>query len=80
MSLASFAIGSKEVVAASIAPSTAVLIISATSTNAIDDEQDDELDLRDADRAATMITATAATKWIRMLRCVRSTWTTPSIA
>ena len=35
MSLASFAIGSKDVVAASIVPSTAVLIISATSTNVI---------------------------------------------
>ena len=80
MSLASLAIGSKEVVAASIAPSTAVLIISATRTNAIEINRTLNSIFETPTATATTITATAAAKWIRMLRCVRNTWITPSIA
>ena len=50
MSFASFAIGSNDVVAASIAPSIAVLIISATSTNVIESSSAISSMLRDADR------------------------------
>ena len=80
MSFASFAIGSKEVVAASIAPSIAVLIISATSTNAIASNRAISSIFETPTATAPTITATAAAKWIRMLRCVRRTWITPSIA
>ena len=80
MSFASFAIGSKEVVATSIAASSAVLIISAISTNAIAISSAISSSLVTSATIATTSTATATAKWIRMFRCVRSTWMIPSKA
>ena len=50
MSLASFAIGSNEVEATSTAASTAVLSISAISTNDDRDQERDQLEPRDVER------------------------------
>jgi hypothetical protein len=73
MSLASFAMGSNDVVAASIAPSIAVLIISATRTNEIAIRSAISSIFETPTATAATMTATATAKWIRMLRCVRST-------
>ena len=80
MSFASFAIGSNEVVATSIAPSIAVLIISVISTNAIASRSAIRSALVTFSQIAITITTAATAKWIRMFRCVRSTWTIPSNA
>ena len=80
MSLASFAIGSNDVVATSIAASTAVLIISAISTNAIASRSAISSSLSTPEIRAATSTSTATAKWIRMFRCVRSTWMIPSKA
>src|SRR5581483_6834871 len=68
-SLASFAIGSNDVVATSIAPSIAELIISAIRTI-----------FETATTSARTMTPIPTTKWIRMFRCVRRTWMIPSNA
>ena len=80
MSLASLAIGSNEVDAMSTAASTAVLIISAISTNAIESSSTISSILETSTASAAISTATAMRKWIRMFRCVRSTWMIPSKA
>ena len=80
MSFASFAIGSNEVVATSIAPSIAVLIISAISTNVIASRSAISSIFVTETISASTITDTATTKWIRMFRCVRSAWMIPSNA
>jgi hypothetical protein len=80
MSFASFAIGSKEVVATSIAPSIALLIISAISTNAIESISAISSSFETPVASASTSTATAIAKWIRMFRCVRRTWMIPSNA
>ena len=80
MSLASFAIGSNDVDAMSTAASTAVLIISAIRTNAIASRSTISSILETSKASAAMRTATAMRKWIRMFRCVRSTWMIPSNA
>jgi hypothetical protein len=73
MSFASFAIGSNDVVATSIAPSIAVLIISAISTNAIASSSAINSSLETSTASAAISTISATAKWIRMFRCVRST-------
>ena len=80
MSFASFAIGSNELVATSIAPSIAVLIISAISTNVIEISSAISSSFVTSATTATTSTTTATAKWIRMFRCVRSTWMIPSNA
>ena len=80
MSLASFAIGSNDVVAMSIAASMPVFSISAISTNVIEISERDQLQLRHVDDSAATSTRNATTKWIRMFRCVRRTWMIPSNA
>src|SRR4051794_17288272 len=80
MSLASFAIGSKEVEAMSTAASTAVLIISVINTKAIDSSSTISSIFETSTASAAISTATAMRKWIRMFRCVRSTWMIPSNA
>ena len=80
MSFASFASGSNDVVATSIAASTAVLIISAISTNAIESSSAISSKRWTPVTTAAISTPIAITKWMRMLRCVRSTWMTPSNA
>ena len=80
MSFASFAIGSNDVDATSTAASIAVLIISAISTNAIARSSAISSRRETSNASAATSTATAAPKWIRMFRCVRSTWMIPSIA
>ena len=80
MSFASFAIGSNEVVAMSIAPSIAVLIISAIRTNVIEMSSAISSSFVTFTISARTITATATAKWMRMFRCVRSTWMIPSTA
>ncbi len=80
MSFASFAIGSKDVVATSIAPSIAELIISAIRTNVIEIRSAISSIFETSTISAVMRTPTATTKWIRMFRCVRRTWMIPSNA
>ena len=80
MSFASFAIGSKEVDAMSTAASTAVLIISVISTKAIESSSTISSIFETSTASAAISTATAMRKWIRMFRCVRSTWMIPSKA
>src|SRR5581483_5185665 len=80
MSLASFAIGSNDVVAMSIAASTAVFSISAISTNVIEISSAISSNLLTLITSATTSTTNATAKWMRMLRCVRRTWMTPSTA
>ena len=80
MSFASFAIGSNELVATSIAPSIAVLIISAISTKAIASRSEISSILVTFSTSATTSTTAATAKWMRMFRCVRSTWMIPSNA
>ena len=80
MSLASFAIGSNEVVAMSIAPSIALLIISAIRTNVIEMSRAISSKRVTLTISASTTTASAITTWMRMFRCVRSTWMIPSIA
>src|SRR2546423_949560 len=80
MSLASFACGSKEVVAVSIALSIAVLIISAIRTNAIERRSAISSSSFTPEANATTSTTTATRKWMRMFRCVRRTWMTTSRA
>ncbi len=80
MSFASFAIGSNDVVATSIAPSIAELIISAIRTNVIEIRSAISSIFVTSTSSAAISTAAAITKWIRMFRCVRSTWMIPSNA
>src|SRR6266540_1283591 len=80
MSFASFAIGSNDVVATSIAPSIAVLIISAIRTNEIARSSAISSSRETFVASPTMRTMTAIAKWIRMFRWVRSTWMIPSKA
>ena len=80
MSFASFAIGSNEVVATSIAPSIAVFTISAISTKAITISSAISSNLFTPVTSAAISTTTASRKWIRMFRCVRRTWMIPSNA
>ena len=80
MSFASFAIGSNDVVATSIAASTAVFSISAISTNAIASSSAISSSLSTPETSAAISTSAAIRKWIRMFRCVRSTWMIPSNA
>src|SRR5579859_996739 len=80
MSFASLASGSKDVVATSIACSIAELIISATSTNAIESSSAISSNRFTPAHTAPTITPIAIAKWMRMLRCVRRTWISPSIA
>ena len=80
MSFASFAIGSNEVVATSIAASTAVFSISAISTNAIASSSAISSSLSTPETSAAIRTSAATMKWMRMFRCVRSTWMIPSNA
>ena len=80
MSLASFASGSNEVVATSIACSIAVLSISAMSTNAIASSSAISSSLVTPTTSAATSTTDRDAKWIRMFRCVRSTWMIPSKA
>src|SRR5215831_666942 len=80
MSFASLAIGSNDVVATSMAPSIAVLIISAISTNAIASRSAISSSFVTSAKIAATRTTTAIPKWIRMFRCVRSTWMIPSKA
>ena len=64
----------------SIAPSIALLIISAISTNVIEISSAISSNLVTSRVSASTITASAITKWMRMFRCVRSTWMIPSNA
>src|SRR4029079_8029911 len=80
MSLASLAIGSKEVDAMSTAASTAVLIISVISTKTIESSSTMSSIFETSTASAAISTATAMRKWIRMFRWVRSTWMMPSKA
>ncbi len=80
MSFASFAIGSKDVVATSIAPSIAVFTISVISTKAIASRSAISSSLSTPEASAATSTSAATAKWIRMFRCVRSTWMIPSKA
>ncbi len=80
MSFASFAIGSNDVVATSTAASTAVLTISAMSTNAIASSSTISSSLSTPETSAATSTRAATRKWIRMFRCVRSTWMIPANA
>ena len=80
MSFASFALGSKDVVESSTAPSIAVLIISANITNAIASSSAISSIRVTPIATAAMSTPAATMKWIRMFRCVRSTWMIPSKA
>ena len=80
MSFASFAFGSNEVVETSTAPSIAVLIISAISTNAIASRSAISSSFETPVASAATSTIAATTKWMRMFRCVRSTWMIPSNA
>ena len=80
MSFASFASGSNELVARSIAASIAELIISATSTNAIEMSSATSSIRSTPTTSASTSTSTAAAKCSRMFRCVRSTWMIPSTA
>ena len=79
-SFASFAIGSNDVVETSIAPSIAVLIISAISTNVIESSSAISSIFVTPTQSARTSTVAAIRKWIRMFRCVRSTWMIPSVA
>ena len=81
MSLASLASGSNAVVATSIACSTAELIIFGDQHERDRKHERDQLEprrRRPTPRATS--TTIAAAKCSRMFRCVRSTWTMPSIA
>ena len=80
MSFASFASGSNELVATSIAASIAELTISATSTNAIEISRTTSSMRSTPTTSASTSTTTAAAKWIRMFRWVRRTWMIPSTA
>ncbi len=80
MSFASFASGSNELVATSIAASIAELIISATSTNAIESSSATSSSRSTPSPSASTSTRNAAAKWSRMFRCVRRTWMIPSTA
>ncbi len=64
----------------STAASIAVLIISAISTNAIESKRTISSILDTSTASAATSTATAIRKWMRMFRCVRSTWMIPSKA
>ena len=79
-SFASFAIGSNDVVAMSIALSIALLIISAMSTNVIEISSAISSKRVTFTSSASTTTASAIVRWMRMFRCVRSTWMIPSIA
>src|SRR5665213_1717737 len=80
MSLAIFAIGSNDVVAMSIAASTPVFSISAISTNVIEMQSAISSSFVTFTISAATITTNATAKWIRMFRCVRTTWMIPSAA
>ena len=80
MSFASFAIGSNDVVAMSIAPSMAVLIISAIRTKVMEIRSAISSSFVTFTISARTITTNATPKWMRMFRCVRSTWMIPSVA
>ena len=80
MSLASFAIGSNEVVAMSIAASMPVFSISAIRTNVIEITSAISSSFVTLTTRAATRTTNATMKWIRMFRCVRSTWMIPSNA
>ncbi len=80
MSLASLAIGSKELVATSIAPSIALLNISAMSTKVIEMSSAASSSLVTSVVTATTSTTAATATWMRMFRWVRSTWMIPSKA
>src|SRR6188472_3690729 len=80
MSLASFASGSNDVVATSIPASSAELIISAIRTNEIASISAISSIRPTPTATAAISTAAAIAKWIRMFRCVRRTWITPSNA
>ena len=80
MSFASFAIGSNEVVAMSIAASIAVFSISAIRTNVIEIRSAISSSFVTLTTSARMSTTNATAKWIRMFRCVRRTWMIPSNA
>ena len=60
--------------------SIAVFTISAKSTNAITISSAISCTLSTPIATAAPSTATATTKWMRRFRCVRRTWTMPSIA
>ena len=80
MSFASFAIGSNDVVATSIAPRRAVLSISAIRTNAIASSSAISSSRDTLIASPAISTTTAIAKWMRMFRCVRRTWMIPSKA
>jgi hypothetical protein len=79
-SFASFAIGSNDVVETSIAPSIAVFTISAVRTKVIEIRSTISSIRGTPTRSAAIRTPTATPRWIRMFRCVRSTWMMPSVA
>src|SRR5262245_11174119 len=80
MSFASLASGSNDVVATSIPASSAELIISAIRTNEIARSSAISSILPTPTATAAISTAKAIAKWMRMFRCVRRTWITPSNA
>src|SRR5262245_23171367 len=80
MSVARLARGSTEVVAQSIPASSAELIISAIRTNEIARGSAISSILPTPTATAAMSTPAAIAKWMRMFRCVRRTWMTPSNA
>src|SRR3954451_2022914 len=80
MSFASFAKGSNDVVATSIPASSAELSISAMSTNETAISSAISSIRPTPTATAAISTAAAAAKWMRMFRCVRRTWMTPSNA
>ena len=57
-----------------------MLIISAISTNAIESSSAISSSFETPVATAATSTTAATTKWIRMFRCVRSTWMIPSKA
>ena len=64
----------------SIAASTALFSISAISTNVIEISNAISSSFVTFTISAKMSTKTAIAKWMRMFRCVRSTWMIPSNA
>ena len=64
----------------SIAASTALFSISAISTNVIEISSAISSSFVTLTTSAKISTKTAIAKWMRMFRCVRSTWMIPSNA
>src|SRR2546421_669860 len=79
-SFASFASGSNEVVATSIACSSAELIISVMKTKAIASNSAISSSFETPTQTAATSTTIATAKCTRMFRCVRRTWMIPSVA